>query len=69
MVRSKCNRVGERSWEMAYKELLSEDAMAFPSHMGPFASHFKMQVFGKLESIFLNGTQWFEKNADYCRNP
>lgn len=36
-VRSKCNRVGERSSEPAQKELLSEeDASVFPSQVGPF---------------------------------
>lgn len=34
---------------------------------GPFASRWKTQVSGKLESIFLKGTRWFEKNADYHR--
>ena len=38
---------------------------AFPPHPPP---RFKMLVFGKLESIFLKGTQWSEKNANYCRN-
>lgn len=38
--------------KMAEKKLLSRDAISFPSHVGPFASPFKMQVFGGVGIYF-----------------
>ena len=55
-VRTKCNHVEEKS-----SELLSEDMILNPSHIGPSASHCNLEVLVKMKSISLNGTQCFEE--------
>lgn len=58
-VKSKCYHVEERKRELAWKEEVSQDSAVFPSHIGPWVSHFKMEVFSEGHAMI-----WEETTAE-----